>query len=184
MIKDKQHAKMVTELISLFKIRFGKDADVKVEVPYNWYGSRGVIDIVVDVRKTKQVFLYEVKPTIEDIGGAIRQVTNQQKYYPPSHRDRFGTRRIVSTLILLETVSNVNLYNSHKALFDSIKLLFFNPTAQDENLLLHNPSLHTHLDSVNGGISEEEERYDLLGKHRLYKKYISKSSSELLKSNP
>ena len=69
-MRDRKHAEMIRAYIDRFALE-----NYQTEVPYNYYGSRGFVDLVVIGKKVK---LVEFKTRLDDIGEIIRQVKNQR----------------------------------------------------------------------------------------------------------
>ena len=93
---------------SVIKNRNDLNEKIIVEQPYNFYGSRGFIDIYV---KSIGGYLryYEIKPFIEDLGGAIRQLKGAKAAMSD---ERFKKNRyIILTSYLTEENINIIINN-------------------------------------------------------------------------
>lgn len=121
-MRDHKHAAMIRHWLSLN----GQSAQkYEVEVPYNYYGSRGFIDLVMHFKGGTH-HIIEFKTKIEDFGATIRQIKQAREFYPKTvgiqHQD------IVQMLILLDTIENRGIYKENaKILEDSFIHVFFIP---------------------------------------------------------
>lgn len=101
-MSDKKHAELLSKFMDWKKKYYkkgktkGKKKIVKclTEVPYNYYGDRGFVDLVFRTRNEyddgmflRYITLYELKTDLDDIGRAIRQVKKQKRYFPKDRKD-------------------------------------------------------------------------------------------------
>ena len=74
-INDKKHRELMTKYIehieNVNKVHF-PDMKFEVEKPYNFYGSRGFIDVLFTTGMTTSIC--EIKPVLFNLGEAIRQL--------------------------------------------------------------------------------------------------------------
>ena len=123
------------------------------EVPYNHYGNRGVVDVLL--RKATPAndgfewHVCELKPVLADIGEAIRQVQKSAQYFRESRRDLFSSARSHSfrfPLVLEASAHNFQLWREHSHLFRDIEVLFHHEDphtlSQIENLREIEEAIH------------------------------------------
>lgn len=100
---------------------------VGVEVPYNYYGQRGFIDVVL--RRTtpqgEEWLVSEIKSTLLDIGEAIRQVNRAREYFLMGSTCLAPTNaRVTYNLVLRAVDSNVRLWRMHQTLLDGVPVVW------------------------------------------------------------
>ena len=71
---DKKHRELMTKYIEYTEKMFdnNKKLLIEIEKPYNYYGSRGFIDVLFSIGASTSIC--EVKPVIYNLGEAIRQL--------------------------------------------------------------------------------------------------------------
>ena len=151
MLIDANHAeavKMVLDYLELNRERLTRpwpetsfprpELYIETEVPYNYYGSRGFVDIV-EYRKNAFISsseldrtrfhpgdiltLWEIKSALRNIGETLRQMHQAQKIFLLANRTignkSFNDRRIdvYSALAFPNTDLNLTVFNAHKVLF-------------------------------------------------------------------
>ncbi len=135
-IKDEKHAKMITEYIKFIKLKreeFGlEEWEFETEVPYNYYGDRGYVDLIV-IEKNKfdfgyhKKYLFEFKTEIRDVGEMLRQFKRMKKYYPKTDDDMseysFNIFVLVNDKNINTILDNIE-YIGEK--FIKLYMLFFN----------------------------------------------------------
>ena len=128
-LHDRAHAILMEQYIEAMRPRFEK---VGVEVPYEHYGNRGFIDVVLkrsgdDGREHWKVC--ELKPRLTDLGETIRQVKQAQRYFELARRDLFktGDCTVEFPLVILATDDNLRTYMKFRRLLDETEVEFFHP---------------------------------------------------------
>jgi len=115
-INDKIHRLLVNEMVSFINRRNSKKDDFQIEIekPYNFYGSRGFIDIYfsyclengiyeIEYRALMHV-ICEIKPFIINFGESIRQLKKPVTAVFNRSSDKYNLQ-----LICLNTFENLNL---------------------------------------------------------------------------
>lgn len=119
-MKDQKHAEMVKSWVKPYivaKIPF------EMEVPYNFFGERGFVDLVVHGNHYE--LLYEFKTQIDDLGETIRQFKRMATFYPKCSRSSFKPYR--SMLILLDTPENTSIFFKYCEMFNGMVVCFYDP---------------------------------------------------------
>ena len=88
--KDICHRKLVE--ISIAKRPKNSMEHIKVEYPYNYFGSRGFIDILVETDHYRYNYIYEIKPFLENVGEFIRQLNQSKKILEQTNTPKIYTR--------------------------------------------------------------------------------------------
>lgn len=109
------------------------------EVPYNFYGERGVIDVLALMRPTPAAPWYgiacELKPELLNLNETMRQVTKAQNYFQlPSSISAFGRPILRFPLVLQATEHNYVTVTQYADVLDGIEIHFF-----DVHAALSNP---------------------------------------------
>lgn len=139
MTKDKIHAKMINEYIKFEKniaisLKF-KSPIFYIEKPYNYFGTRGYIDLIeinydfpdfikeFMIRTNKEVIfdysLIEFKNKIEDIGEMFRQCNNAITYFEEDNKEFKQFKSKFFRLIINFTPENMRLIKDNLELFNS-----------------------------------------------------------------
>lgn len=128
-IYDGKHAALMQSFISV-SLREGFEF-VGCEVPYNHYGDRGVVDVVLRKRKARRgggVWqVCELKPVLADVGETIRQVHRAREYFQKARPDLFtgGMEEEVHFLLVLEASEhNLTVLRNHADLFTGMEVVF------------------------------------------------------------
>lgn len=122
---DEVHTIMIKELLTFFKRSL---RDIESEVPYNYYGNRGSVDIIEYktlsvLGKTHQILrMFELESRISRLEELIRKLKDRLEYFP---RDFENTRRLPKLdelnlfLVLLGTMENWKVVNKYLVNFKS-----------------------------------------------------------------
>lgn len=114
-LKDKKHAEMIQSWV-----RNHPNSSYKFEVPFNYFGERGFVDLISD-----EVNLYSFKTEIVDLGETLRQFNRMKEFYPkyvhaaPIH--------FTSRLVMLHSPENIGIFSQFKEAFDNIDVTFYDP---------------------------------------------------------
>jgi hypothetical protein len=106
-IDDKRHRELMTKYIEYIEkdFKFAKGFLIEIEKPYNFYGSRGFIDVLFSIGVSTSIC--EVKPVIFNLGEAIRQLRKAQD----AIRNNAITDFQINNLIYLRLVTHLNEQN-------------------------------------------------------------------------
>ncbi len=106
-IDDKKHRELMTKFIEYIeKIPLkNKNLLMEIEKPYNYYGSRGFIDVLFSGGVSTSIC--EVKPVIYNLGEAIRQLRRAHD----AIKNNAITDFQINDLIYLRLVTNFNEEN-------------------------------------------------------------------------
>jgi len=109
-VHDEVHAR-------LMKLFLTEKRGCQIEVPFNYYGSRGFIDVLEDLRPARnEVHLFELKPNLsQDIGEMIRQLKGYKEFYPKAACDESAT--YLMFLVSYATDENIGIIEKYKELF-------------------------------------------------------------------
>lgn len=111
---DLRHRTLLNKLLELKDFEnWHKPIDVEIEYPYNYYGDRGFIDVLAITKDTTSI--YEIKPDLENLGEAIRQLRKAENIlkklnYSGSHEETHYTR-FIDTRIDMILVTELNEEN-------------------------------------------------------------------------
>ncbi len=85
------------------------------EVPYNHYGDRGFIDLLITTKrrgKIERKHMIEFKTEIRDLGEMLRQFKKMEKYYPEADEDGkdewFDRKKRYIPLLMVKKTSKNN----------------------------------------------------------------------------
>lgn len=120
---DEVHAIMMKELLTFFK----KDVqDVESEVPYNYYGNRGSVDLVwyhtIDRISLQILSMFELESRIPRLEELIRKLKDRMEYFPSYFEKTRGLPKLGSVelfLVLLGTEENWRVVNEYLVNFKS-----------------------------------------------------------------
>jgi len=118
-MNDKRHRELVNSFLGYVKKR---NLKYDVEQPYNWYGSRGIVDVVVYDKNGYN--LVECKPRLDDVGGAIRQVNKQERYYPLCYG--VSSYKVRSWLLFPFDSHNEKIMHENINLLSKVNIIIFN----------------------------------------------------------
>src|SRR3989338_5425730 len=135
-IYDTKHREIVNFIVKKFKNN-PKTKFIDIEVPFNDYGNRGVVDILVKYRK--RIFnitlkIIEVKTNLRNFGESIRQLKNAKAYFEKENKN------IVMILALLNTKENFEHFkqNYHSlSILHNFEVQFVNPKAEEGKLFFY-----------------------------------------------
>jgi len=122
---DEVHAIMNKELLTFFK---EYAHDIEVEVPYNYYGNRGSVDLVwydtIERKKpiTQTLTMFEMESRIPRLEELIRKLKDRMAYFPTCFEQTRGLPKLDSVqlfLILLATDENWRVVNEYLVSFKS-----------------------------------------------------------------
>jgi len=145
-IFDKEHAEFMNQFISEYK---EKGYNVEHEVPYNWYGDRGFIDIVLC--KGNKLIICELKPQLTDIGETIRQVRKAEDVFLKAKPEYSRFEDIKFVLVLKATNENLEVCKQYSEVLKGVKVIFWNTDkkAQERISLEYENLLHGRLEAEN-----------------------------------
>lgn len=128
-MKDQKHAEMIKSWIK--RMRYVETRmPFELEVPYNFFGERGFIDLVVRVGNYE--LLFEFKTQIDDLGKTLRQFKRMMMFYP---KCRGLVRCYHSMLILLDTPENEATIRKYQEMLDGLNIRLYNPNSQKTRML-------------------------------------------------
>jgi len=106
-LDDKKHRELMTRFIEYTEKTFNNDKKLfmEIEKPYNYYGSRGFIDVLFSFGVSTSIC--EVKPVIYNLGEAIRQLRRAHDAIMNNAITDFQ----INDLIYLRLVTNFNEEN-------------------------------------------------------------------------
>ncbi len=122
---DEVHAIMRKELLTFFK-KFVQD--IESEVPYNYYGNRGSVDLVwydtiYKLGISHQILrMFELESRIPRLEELIRKLKDRMEYFPPHFEQTRGLPKLGSVelfLVLLGTEENWRVVNKYLVNFKS-----------------------------------------------------------------
>jgi hypothetical protein len=130
-IHDKKHIFLMKGLLGLIKrpieCRLWKSdlIEVDIEVPFNYFGSRGFIDILLTNSRESAYWFFEIKSSFQDIdiGETIRQIKGYAEFYPKVTKKEHYQK--VLTLIADWNKSNVDFMCSYIGLFRQANIDMF-----------------------------------------------------------
>lgn len=84
--KDSKHAELVQEFKQYWKEKTEDSKEIlsELEVPYNYYGERGFIDLKIEEfqnNKLEKCMLFEMKTSLQDIGETTRQFKRMRVHH-------------------------------------------------------------------------------------------------------
>lgn len=130
-LDDEAHAGLVRSIVGW--LRQVPGVRTFCEVPYNYYGERGVIDIVALAPDSSFASPWrgvacEVKPVLRDLGATMRQVRKAESYFqlPPVLPIR-GQPLLRFPLILAANETNFLAAVHFAQVLDGIEVHFFSP---------------------------------------------------------
>ena len=112
MSNDNVHRKLVSELISYLEdlSEIGFKEDIHVEEYYNLYGQRGFVDVLTVHHDCETIHLYEVKPRLDNLGEAIRQLNRADDVIKKGALEEICVySRRLKTIVSLFTERNYNI---------------------------------------------------------------------------
>ncbi len=120
---DEVHAIMMKELLTFFKKSV---QDIESEVPYNYYGNRGSVDLVwyatIDRINLQILRMFELESRIPRLEELIRKLKDRMEYFPPYFEQTRGLPKLGSVelfLVLLGTEENWRVVNEYLVNFKS-----------------------------------------------------------------
>jgi len=135
-LDDEAHAVLVQAFVRWLRSKTG--VATFCEVPYNYYGQRGIIDVLALVQiapgAPRHGIVCELKPALRDLGAAIRQVRKAESYFqlPPalSERDPVILRY---PLILEANEANYLTVVQYADVLDGVEVHLFSVNAALDN---------------------------------------------------
>lgn len=126
---DQLHASLMQQFLEAMESEYEV---VEVEAPYNHYGFRGFVDVVLRSRAKDPIPRWrvcELKPELTDLGEAVRQVKKAQRYFCQARGDLLGREEyeIEFPLVLLATYENLHMCIHYFNVLRDIKVEFFSP---------------------------------------------------------
>jgi len=125
-MSDKKHAELINFYIEKVKARGGK---YWVEEPYNYYGTRGFVDLVVKYSENPFLNLYEFETKLDDVGRIIRKVKANQHFFAIGNK-RFQDFPVQCFLIVLDTEKNRKIAFELRRLFERVPIGFLRPNQE------------------------------------------------------
>ena len=120
---DEVHAIMMKELLTFFKMSV---QDIESEVPYNYYGNRGSVDLVwyhtIDRVRLQILTMVELESRILRLEELIRKLKDRMEYFPPYFEQTRGLPKLGEVdlfLVLLATQENWRVVNEYLVNFKS-----------------------------------------------------------------
>lgn len=91
--------------------------EVRPEVSFNWFGERGVVDLVAWHAPTRTLLLIEVKTELADVGDLLA-VTDRRRRLGAKIAEPFGwrPRHIAQWVVVAESRTNERRLAAHRAL--------------------------------------------------------------------
>ncbi len=131
LVHDSEHATLIEAYINASRKK-GFEL-VGCEVPYNYYGNRGFIDVILkrtdNQTRTVHWLICEMKTKLCDVGGTIRQVKKAEQFFFKDKEKDIVDRKYVNLfeypLVLKATSENYDIYTSYRKIFKDIKVMFF-----------------------------------------------------------
>ncbi|MFB3789397.1 MAG: hypothetical protein ACE15F_23805 [bacterium] len=131
LVRDQKHASFLSRFIQA-KIKDGYHL-AGCEVPFNHFGDRGVIDVVLrcdDPLVHKAVWwICEIKPALYDIGDTIRQVRRAEQYFCQARPDmnKPGWENEYRFVLVIDAqMENFQDMDKYRDLFQGIEVVYFN----------------------------------------------------------
>jgi len=123
-LKDKIHAQLIQILLDSKIVNcFPKQ---EVEYYYQHYANRGYIDLIVWDEKVPLVIVFEVKTSITDIGGTIRQVNKYEKYLTqfvdPNFQSKGSYYKVNSFLVVPADSANFEILRKNYSYIKKSKI--------------------------------------------------------------
>ena len=127
-LDDQAHVALVRAFVKWLRAKAG--VLTVCEVPYNFYGERGVVDVLALVRPSLgepwSGVACELKPSIHDLGATMRQVKKAERYFRlPSDLVSFGQAALRFPLILEANGDNFTTASCYAEVLDGIEVHFF-----------------------------------------------------------
>ncbi|MDP3298025.1 MAG: hypothetical protein Q8N09_10660 [Thermodesulfovibrionia bacterium] len=116
---DEVHSIMTKELLTFFKKCCN---DFESEVPYNYFGNRGSVDIVqyktIDIlhQPHSMLYIYELESQIIRLEELVRKLKDRMEYFPEYFEKSRGIPKLGEVnlfIILLNTASNWKVVNEY-----------------------------------------------------------------------
>lgn len=129
-IWDKDHAKFMKGFVAEYKAQGWSEEH---EVPYNWYGQRGWIDVLL--HKGNTLLVCELKPKLENVGETIRQIKQAQEVFLkalPSYK-KFDD--IQYLLVLKANDENLRLCKKYFDLLKDLDVFFWSENKEKDKSL-------------------------------------------------
>lgn len=150
-MRDKKHAEMMRAYVewyrNTYKVEDTHDVEVEIEVPFNWYGERGFVDLLA--KRTIPVYapfvgrnpeikiigkdcfydICELKTRIEDLGETIRQIRRAKEFFPLARG--LLKSHCFGWLVLLDISDNRRCFKENEELLKAagIETRFFDPSS-------------------------------------------------------
>jgi len=106
---------------------------VGVEVPYNYYGHHGFIDVLLrkKIPDRDEWIVSELKSHLDDIGEALRQVHRAKMYFFPA-TGRGTPTDAVFDLVVEARVENERIWRENKVLLSQVPIRWLTVEAERE----------------------------------------------------
>ena len=118
---DEVHAIMMKELLTFFKTDV---QEFESEVPYNYYGNRGSVDLVwyhtIERARLQVLTMFELESRILRLEELIRKLKDRMEYFPSQFEQARGLPKLGSVqlfLILFSTQENWNVVSEYLSVF-------------------------------------------------------------------
>ncbi len=126
---DERHAGLMQSFVAA-SLREGFEF-VGCEAPYNHYGDRGVVDVVLRKRRPGGGggvwHVCELKPVLTDVGETIRQVHRAREFFQKARPDLFEGEigpEVRFLLVLEASEHNLAVVRNHADLFAGMEVVF------------------------------------------------------------
>lgn len=117
-------SKFAAEIIDYYTNHRDAEMDrLDVEVHYNHFGDRGVVDLVAEYGNVFQLFELKADPAIEDAAGAneiIRQFKRMEDYFFKDDSNTDPGKHIEYKLAFYPTELSLQHLNDNYSLYDSV----------------------------------------------------------------
>lgn len=123
---DEIHAIMAKEFLTFFKGCFN---DFESEVPYNYFGNRGSVDVVqyntIEMLKNwhiQSLNIYELETQVLRLEELVRKLKDRMEYFPRYFEESRGLPKLEVVglnLVLLSTKENLRTVNNYAENFKS-----------------------------------------------------------------
>ncbi len=119
-IQDKAHREMMSEFV---KDKKKEGYEAETEVPYNFYGRSGFIDVILKERN--KLFVCELKPRLFNVGEAIRQVKQAQEFFLRARPEYSKFQEVHYFLIIKANEENLQVCAENKEMMKEIPIMFW-----------------------------------------------------------
>ena len=138
-IRDEKHATIVQDFVKRFMTK--KWTVVGYEIPYNYFGNRGFIDVLLkkQFQRESQFIVAEIKTEIVDVGATLRQIEKSRQFLLKARPDIFKKTKndkISFPLVLPAADKNIISFARHWMLLQQVKTIFLVPNGSARNQII------------------------------------------------